>query len=152
MRHRSTCLFALIAASLSGCGPRWPNTHFPTEAAVARTLFAAENGGFRETCIAIVVELTDDGASRVIRIQPGAAGAEPIAPTGWKPTPVPDDPSARTFYEGAFGGCGDGSERPLGDLPGALTRPGAYYKVLNGGDGIAIMMPAAKLAGFFYFG
>jgi hypothetical protein len=40
----------------------------------------------------------------------------------------------------------------LGDLEGTLERPGAFYKIISQGQGIAIIVPRAKLAAFFYFG
>ena len=56
------------------------------------------------------------------------------------------------FYDGAFGGCNSDGHTPLGDLPGTLDRSGAFYKIDSGGEGIAIIAPRAKLAGYFYSG
>jgi len=62
------------------------------------------------------------------------------------------DPKAHNYFEGAFGGCNNDGRSPLGDLPGALERPGSFYKIVNGGEGIAIIVPRAKLAGYIYSG
>jgi len=51
-----------------------------------------------------------------------------------------------------MGGCNKDGQRPLGDVSGALERSGAYYKVVNGGEGLAVVIPRAKLAAWFYFG
>jgi hypothetical protein len=114
---------------------------------VERTLFAAQDDGIREACEAMVVELTDAATTRVIRPRTVDDRVDLVAPSGWSNTPIGASDGHR-FYEGAFGGCGGGE--PPGDLPGALTRPGAYYKVVNGGEGIAIIVPRAKLAGFYF--
>lgn len=103
-----------------------------------------------ETCVAMVAELTDAAIQSVIHIRKVNDRVETIPPKGWKKSPLKDGMEERTYYEGAFSGCNSGS--PLGDLPGALTRPGAFYKVINGGEGILIIVPRAKLAGFFYLG
>jgi hypothetical protein len=121
---------------------------------IERTLFVGGSAfGFREGCQAVVVEMTDRSAIRVI-YAPGVTLDKPWSASprnGWSPTPMTAPDRRRRFFEGAFRGC-DGGERPLGDLPGALERPGAFYKVVNGGEGIAIIAPRAKLAGYFYFG
>ena len=99
----------------------------------------------------MIVEITDRAARStfLLRTSKNRAYLEP--PTGWKSTPIATD-EKHTFYEGAFGGCTDGRDEPLGDLPGWLKRPGAFYKVINGGEGVAIIVPRSKLAGFYYFG
>jgi hypothetical protein len=113
-------------------------------------LFTSSGFGFLETCDAIVVELTDEAASRLVRVQPSAGTPVTIPPSGWSNTPMPESTEQHPYYRGAFG-CG-ASRRPLGDLEGALSRPGAFYKLVNGGEGIGIIVPRAKIAGFFYFG
>jgi hypothetical protein len=156
--HQSGCsmrrlAIATTALALAGCGgPTWPGEQFPTVVEVERTLFAGGGGpGFRETCEAMVVQLTAESATRIISVRRGANGLEMVPPAGWSNTPIGEGPE-HSFYAGAFGGCNDRAGRPPGDLPGALTRPGAFYKVVNGGEGIAIIVPRAQLAGFFYFG
>lgn len=68
-------------------------------------------------------------------------------------TPVPEA-SGTHGYEVAFNGCGERADReiPPGDMRGALTRPGNFYKVLRGYDAILIVVPRAKLAGYFAIG
>ena len=105
----------------------------------------------RDTCEAIVVEITDKAASRSFRLKPAKTGVKVEPPAGWMSTPIATG-NERALYKSAFGGCVDGGDRPLGDLPGWLERPGAFYKIINGGEGIAIIVPRAKLAGFYYFG
>lgn len=142
-----------IALTLNGCGePTWPADQFPTTLEIERILFAGDGGlGLRETCTAIVTELSAASAVRVISFRTGDNGPEVVPPKGWSNTPIVEG-AGHPFYSSAFGGCNGDAARPLGDLPGALTRPGAIYKVLNGGEGIAIIVPRARLAGFFYVG
>ena len=144
-------VLAVGIAILAGCSPRWPSDRFPDGLEVKRTLFAGGGGGFRETCEAMVVEITDKAASRSFRLKPSKDGVkvEPLA--GWMGTPIATG-EERAFYKGAFGGCTNGGDSPLGDMPGWLERPGAFYKVINGGEGVAIIVPRSKLAGFYYFG
>jgi len=141
---------AAVFFAVGGCSPSWPKDKFPAGVEVKRILFAGGGGGFRETCEAIVAELTDESASSVVRIRKTGERLKVVPPSGWYSTPLGDESGAHSYYKGAFGGCNDG--QPLGDLDGALRRPGAFYKVINGGEGIAIIVPRAKLAGFFYFG
>lgn len=145
---------AAIALLLSGCGgPSWPKDQFPTGLDVKRTLFEGGGGfGLRETCVAIVVELTREAVVRMIHVKRTSSGIEAVPPSGWVNTPVMNKGDEHAYYESAFGGCNNDGDHPLGDLPGALQRPGAFYKVINGGEGIAIIAPRAKLAAFFYFG
>jgi len=119
---------------------------------VKRTLFAGGGGGFREACQAVIVEITDAAATRIIHLKKANGRVEVVPPPGWSATPIKERAGAPAFYKGAFGGCNDEDGSPMGDLPGALTRPGAYYKIINGGEGVAILAPRAKLAGFYYFG
>ena len=143
---------ATIAFACAGCaGPTWPKDEFPADMEVERTLYAAGGGVLRETCEAMVVELTEARATRITHIRRTNDGLEVVPPLGWNNTPIREDAGDHTFYHGAFGGCNSGTP-PLGDLPGALSRPGAFYKVINGGEGVAIIVPRARLAGFFYFG
>lgn len=144
---------AIVALSLAGCAdPTWPENQFPAELEVERMLFAAGSDGFRETCQAMVVEVTDEAATRVLKVKKGDDGLELVPPAGWSKTPIHENAFERTYYRAAMGGCNNDGGSPLGDFPGALKRPGAFYKVINGGEGIAIIIPNAKLAGFFYFG
>lgn len=147
---RSIALAVVIALS-AGCSPKWPADRFPAGLEVKRTLFAGERGGLRETCEAMIVEITDRSASRTFRLRASKNGVEMEPLAGWKSTPMATG-EGRTFYEGAFGGCTDSGDGPLGDLPGWLKRPGAFYRVINGGEGVAIIVPRSKLAGFYYFG
>jgi hypothetical protein len=145
----------ILAASVTGCaGPSWPEKSFPAKMSVERVLFAEGDGLLREGCRAIVAELTDAAATRVIYapkvVKEGPNVASPA--NGWSPTPITENADKRTYYEGAFSGCNDDGRRPLGDLPGALKQPGSFYKVINDGEGILIIAPHAKLAGLFYFG
>ena len=139
---------------LSSCGgPNWPDEQFPRDADVATVLFAEDAAGLRETCEAIVVELTDNAATRLIGKTERRNGKLVIVPPdGWLSSPAPAPVGPHTYFEGAFGGCNNEGKHPLGDLDGALERPGAFYRVINHGEGIAIIVPRAKLAGFFYFG
>lgn len=141
-----------VAVVLTGCSSRWPANYFPTSLEVKRTLFISGDAlGFRETCQAIVVELTHNAANRMMQIRKVEDSLELVPPHGWSKTPIVAR-GKHVFYESAFGGCNDYGDRPLGDLPGSLERPDAFYKVVNGGEGIAIIVPRAKLAGFYYFG
>jgi len=140
--------------SLSSCGgPSWPDKQFPPHTEVARVLFAEEQAGLRETCEAIVVELTDTAAARLMgKAERRNGKLVVIPPDGWLSSPAPDPVSPRSYFESAFGGCNNEGKHPLGDINGALKRPGAFYRVINQGEGIAIIVPRAKLAGFFYAG
>lgn len=139
---------------LTGCGgPTWPDEQFPPKTEVAKVLFAEGGGGFRETCEALVVELTDSSAARLMRtIQRKDDKLIVLPPKGWLSSPAPNGISSPSYFKAAFGGCNNEGKRPLGDLESALERPGAFYKIINQGEGIAIIVPRAKLAGFFYFG
>jgi len=142
---------AAVVAILAGCSPRWPSDRFPDGLEVKRTLFAGGGGGFRETCEAMVVEITDKAARRLYRLKPSRDGIKVQPPAGWMSTPIAASEEKR-FYTSAFGGGTNGGDSPLGDLPGWLTRPGAFYKIINHGEGVAIIVPQSKLAGFYYFG
>jgi len=143
-----------VAASiLTGCtGPTWPSDQIPAGMEIKRTLFAGGGGfGLRESCDALVVELSDASATRLITGKRTKSGIELTPPSrGWNMTPIPET-SGNSAYEAAFGGC-ENADRPLGDLPGALKRPGAFYKILNHGEAILVVAPRAKLAGYFNFG
>jgi hypothetical protein len=144
---------AIIVLFLAACGaPTWPAEQFPEELEVERTLFAAGGDGFRETCMAMVVELTDEAATRILRVKKVDRGLALVPPAGWNHTPIRESALDQPYYGSAFPGCNGGRGGPMGDLPGALARTGAFYKVVNGGEGIAIVVPRAKLAGYFYFG
>lgn len=144
-----------VALTACSCSPRWPSDVFPAEMEMSRTLFVGGGGlAFRETCEAMVVELTQRAAMRVI-YAPQMTLDKPWSASprnGWLPTPMPGSRRTRHGFEGAFSGCNDDGEGPLGDFQGALSRPGAYYRILNGGEGVAIISPRAKLAGYFYAG
>lgn len=149
------CKRILVALlMLSSCGrPNWPDEQFPRGTEVARVLFAEGGGVLRETCESIVVELTDSATARLMGKAERRNGKLVIvSPDGWLSSPAPDPVGPYSYFEGAFGGCNNEGKRPIGDLGGALERPGAFYKVINHGEGIAIIVPRAKLAGFFYFG
>lgn len=147
MKKQTAVASALL---LIGCSPAWPSERFPAEVEIKRILFSAAEPGLREACEAIVAEITEQAATRVVEVRRGDNGLELVPPAGWNVTPMGDEAAGPDSYRGAFGGCNGGS--PLGDLSGALRRPGAFYKIVNGGEGIAIIVPRAKLAGFFYFG
>jgi hypothetical protein len=100
----------------------------------------------------VIVEITDAAATRIVHLKKANGRVELVPPRGWTATPFSARAGEPAYYKAAFGGCDDKSGSPMGDLPGALTRPGAYYKIINGGEGIAILAPRAKLAGFYYFG
>lgn len=144
----------VVMLMLSSCGGRsWPDEQFPPHTDVARVLFSERGGGLRETCEAIVAELTDGAAARLMgktELQNGKLVVVP--PDGWLSSPVPALVGPNDYFKGAFGGCNNEGKRPVGDLAGALERPGAFYKVINRGEGIAIIAPRAKLVGFFYAG
>lgn len=139
---------------LSACSsPSWPDEQFPPETEIAKVLFAEGGGGLRETCEAMVVELTDAAAIRLMRTAERRNGKLVLVPPdGWLSSPAPDPISPQSYFKAAFGGCNNDGKRPPDDLEGALKRPGAFYKVINHGEGIAIVVPKAELAGFFYFG
>jgi len=147
-------LLALVTLSLASCGsPSWPKDQFPPITEVERVLFAQDEGSFREGCVAIVVELTGKSATQLMGTLERAEGKLVVVPPdGWSSSPAPGPAGGRNYFEGAFGGCNQEGEIPLGDLDGALNRPGAFYKIINGREGIAIIVPKAKLAGFFYSG
>ena len=115
---------AAAFALLPSCSPKWPSNYFPAGYASARRTFPLHRS---------------------------KNGFEVELPAGWKSTPIASGDKGR-FYTGAFGGCDDSGDEPLGDLPGSLMRPGAFYRVINHGEGIAIIVPQSKLAGFYYFG
>lgn len=117
-----------------------------------RTLFSEGTFGLREGCTAIVVEMTGDTEPRLglPRKLNGVWRYSP--PAGWKVSPMPENPEQPAYFTGAYNGCNNEGLEPLGDLPGALTRPGSFYRIINHGEGIAIIVPRAKLAGYFYFG
>jgi hypothetical protein len=151
---RSVALL-VTAATLAGCGgPAWPTEEFPSKLASERTLFAEGSNGLREGCVAMVGELTDASAIQV-NYAPGVVLDGPFVASpvnGWQPTPINERADTPIYYKGAFGGCDNEGHRPLGDLEGALSRPGAFYRIVNGGEGIAIIVPRAKLVGYVYFG
>ena len=137
---------------MGGCSPSFPAERFPHELGVKRTLFS---GGdilaFRETCQATIVEITDETVNKLIRIARVDGKLVNIPPPGWHLSPMILKPSEPSYFKGAFGGCADYG-KPLGDVPGALEREGAYYEIINGGEGLAVIVPRAKLAAFYYFG
>ncbi|MDV3458035.1 hypothetical protein RZN05_13650 [Sphingomonas sp. HF-S4] len=145
-------IIVLAASVLTGCtGPTWPSDQIPAGMEIERSLFAGGGFGLRESCDALVVELSDASATRLITGKRTKSGIELTPPGGgWSITPIPQA-SGNAAYEAAFAGCESG-DRPLGDLPGALKRPGAFYKILNHGEAILIVAPRAKLAGYFNFG
>lgn len=133
----------IIAAMLllSGCGPRWPGEQFPMGTDVKRVLFAQNTTGLRETCEAMVVELTERSATRLMgNLERRNGKLVIVPPRGWSSSPVPDA-GQHSFFEAAFGGCNNEGQRPLGNLEGALRRPGAFYKTINQGEGIGILVP-----------
>lgn len=141
------------AIALSGCtAPTWPKRYFPAELEVRRTLFASSQFGPREGCDAFVAEISDRAVARLVRIEKKDGRVKAMPPNGWRSSPIEDISNRRAYYESAFGGCNSVDGSPLGDLPGALRRPGAFYRITNNGEAIAIIVPNAKLAGFFNFG
>jgi hypothetical protein len=101
----------------------------------------------------MVAEITQKSTMRLIHVRKKNDILEVVPPgDGWKNTPLAEEDKKHSYYEGAFAGCDNDGRRPLGDLPGALERPGSFYKIINGGEGIVIISPRAKLAGYFNFG
>jgi hypothetical protein len=148
MRYLSIVAISLICA---GCSPVWPKDKFPAQVEVKRTLFSAGGFGVTDTCEAIIVEMKDVLITRIGHVRMVGKTLDVLPPDGWSKTPV--EPGGKRWkYEGALYGCSTDQGRPLGDLEGALKRPGSFYKILDNGDGIAIIAPSAKLAGFFYNG
>jgi hypothetical protein len=129
----------------AACASSWPNETFPEGIELERTLYADETWGVREGCVAMIGELTDSSRFRV-------GGRQDMSREGWRATPLVLKPTEHLYAKAALGGCNNDAKRPLGDLAGALQRPGAYYKIVNGGEGLAVIVPRAKLAGWFYFG
>lgn len=120
---------------------------------VKRILFAEAPFAIREGCMAVVAEIDDNISYRMLTRDPSPDGNGPLRVVdGWSKTPIEPKGESHRYYESAFGGCNSGEGSPLGDFRGALIRPGSYYRIINGGEGIAILNPAANLAGFFYFG
>lgn len=137
----------LVAALgvLAACGPTWPRAQFPDDVVIDRVLYASSTSGLPEGCEALVAELTDQSATRII-------GRLARGHDGWQRSPIALDRNNRISAISALGGCDNDGHHPLGDLEGAISRPGAYYKLVNGGEGIAIIVPRSKLAGWFYAG
>lgn len=129
---------------LAACnGANWPEAMFPQQVEVERTLYSDASSGLREGCVAIVVELDERSAKRLMGTSAPAAG--------WIASPVPEDAKPLAAFS-ALGGCGTGQGAPLGDMSGALHRPGAWYRIVNGGEGLAVIVPRARLAGWYYAG
>ena len=141
-------IWILAASLLTGCtAPTWPSDQIPAGMEIKRSLFEGGGFGLRESCDALVVELSDASVTRLVTGKRTRSGIELTPPSGgWSMTPIPK--GSGNLYEVAFGGCENG-DRPFGDLPGALKRPGAFYKILNHGEAILIIAPRAKLAGYF---
>ena len=139
---RWIAIFALVL--LSACGPRWPETLFPKQLEVERTLYSDAASGLREGCEAIIVELTERSTMRL-------SGMSTSGVDGWMASPIPEDEKAVAALS-VLGGCSSDQGRPLGDISGALRRPGAWYRIVNGGEGLAVIIPRAKLAGWYYIG
>lgn len=149
MKTQSVILLAGLV--MTGCtGPTWPRDQIPAGMEIERTLFAGGGFGLRESCDALVVQLSRASTVRLVRVKRTTSGTDLMPPDGWMTTPLPAAGS-RAPYEAAFGGCKNGAS-PLGDLPGTLKRPGAFYKILNHGEAILIISPRTKLAGYFNFG
>jgi hypothetical protein len=135
----------VVLVTLASCGsPSWPDERFPKRMEVERTLFSVGSYGMNDACEAMVVELTDTSAVRL-------AAPNAMQRDGWRASPLVLGDGETLYARGALGGCNNG-QRPIGDLEGALNRPGAYYKLVNGGEGLAVIVPRSKLAGWFYFG
>lgn len=143
MFRRPILLSAFIC--LAACGsPKWPDGRFPAEVEVERTLFSEGGGVVRDACEAVVVQLTDASARRL-------TASTALRNDGWHSTPFVQGAGEHLFGIGATAGC-DSGHLPPGDFEAALKRPGAFYKLVNGGEGLAVIVPHAKLAGWFYFG
>jgi hypothetical protein len=142
MFRRSFLIATFIC--LAACSPKWPVERFPAEVEVERTLFSEGGGVIREACEAVVVQLTDASARRL-------TASTALRNEGWRPTPFVQGAGEHLFAIGATAGCNSG-HLPPGDFEAALKRPGAFYKLVNGGEGLAVIVPHAKLAGWFYFG
>lgn len=142
-------IWILASSLLTGCtGPTWPSDQTPAGMEIKRSLFEDGSFGLRESCDALVVELSDASVTRLVTWKRTKNGIQLTPPSGgWSMTPI-SKTSGNSLYEAAFSGCENG-DRPLGDLPGALKRPGAFYKILNHGEAILIIAPRAKLAGYF---
>ena len=148
IHHRMLARPFLFSAfiCLAACDtPSWPDERFPPEVEIERTLFSKGGGAIREVCEAVVVELTDASAMRLI-------ASTALRRDGWHPTPIVLGAGEQLYADAATGGCDNNGRRPLGDFEGALKRPGAYYRLVNGGEGLAVVVPRAKLAAWFYFG
>ena len=138
-------VFCFGLLTLIGCSPIWPANVLPEGVELERTLFAESKDGMREGCVAIVGELADRAWARI-------GDGHAIRREGWQPTPLVLAPNQHLYAKGARGGCNDDDGGPIGDFEGVLARPGAYYKIVNGGEGLVVIVPRAKLAGWFYFG
>jgi hypothetical protein len=76
----------------------------------------------------MVVEATDTSATRLTTLNA-------IASDGWGASPLVLRAGGTLYSNGALGGCDNDGGRPIADLEGALNRPGAYYKLVNGSEG-----------------
>lgn len=143
MTRSSLGFLALL--SVAACSPpTLPEERFPQALDVHKTLYSEGAPSIRETCEAVVVELTDVSAARL-------SSPNVLQREGWRRSPLVLRAGEHLFADGAMTGCNSG-HRPLGDINGALKGQGAYYKVVNGGEGLAVIMPRSKLAAWFYFG
>lgn len=163
-------IFGLLALGLnSACSPAgWEKTPFPSEIEFKKVIASCQSTSFsREGIVIAYLELEPELAEQIsqkgldfFRFLDSTRDGRGLRP--WATTPVrkPDgmngvDEEGNKVYARILNDCGSSislAPETRRTLTSAYKSGNGYYTTFNGGEGLLVVAPGEKLAGFFYFG
>lgn len=176
-RKRKTALagWTLSAAALPALAgwtePTWNWQHhvLPSTIGVDEVLASGSRAGFQAGCEAVVYSLSGPTVSQLkargiayLDHSPRPQNDKRQNPyQQWRETPGEIDvarngrgpgPAVTALY--STGGCGEAFDPAFksDDVEKALSIPGSYYTLTAKRDGIIVVIPARKLAAFYFYG
>jgi hypothetical protein len=145
----------------------WPRYQLPVGLEIDAVLASDSEDGLGQGCRAAIYSLAPTTLKRLDdegiffldpnRLPKGEKADNRYGP--WRETP--GDIDLKRNGEGAehtifglyaLGGCGSSRTMDNPELRRALTIPGSFYATTGNEEGIVIVAPKAKLAGYFYVG
>jgi hypothetical protein len=148
---------------------RWERHVLPSTIEIDGVIASGSRGGFMAGCEAAVYRLSAATAARIeaegiafLDHTPRPQNEKRLNPyQKWRETPGDIDvvhngrgpePAVHALY--STGGCGEEFDPTFlsDEVEKALSIPGSYYAVTKNRAGIIVIIPARKLAAFYYYG
>lgn len=147
----------------------WPHHILPSTIGIDEVLASGSRAGFQAGCEAAVYAMSDATVSQLkthgiayLDRSPRPQNDKRQNPyQKWRGTPAEVDftqsghgpkPAATALY--SSGGCGEEFDPTFrsDEVEKALSAPGSYYALTAKRDGIIVVIPARKLAAFYFYG